>query len=275
MAAHNMIRRVLVATAGTAGLALLGVMPASAAPPSNDVIGGATVIDGVPFQDTVDTTDAGVGPNDFDLGNQCGYGGQDVPLQGSVWYRITPDVAGLRVDASASDFATAVMAATGTPGNLRVAGCGLETLTFSTTAGTSYYINVFSADLAVEGGQLSVEVTEGAPPPEVSLQVDPTGEVNPDTGVATLHGTYTCTGEAERVFVAGVFYQGDHNGTFELDDLPCAGTRSWHADVESNWTFVPGAAKVDVDLGGCLGDGCDYDSVYQKPIELEEPATRW
>ena len=41
-----------------------GIYPALAAPPDNDDIASATIIPGVPFSDTIDTSEATVAPDD-------------------------------------------------------------------------------------------------------------------------------------------------------------------------------------------------------------------
>jgi hypothetical protein len=106
----------MVAAAGTATIVLSGAAPAFAAAPSNDTIGGATVIGAVPFSETVDTTEATTDAEDAAINSQCGA----PATNGSVWYQVTAAEAGYLVDVSQSNFSAGVIVATGTPGRLAI-----------------------------------------------------------------------------------------------------------------------------------------------------------
>src|SRR5438874_12383559 len=62
----------LVAAAGTAAITLAAPTAAFAAAPSNDTIGGATVIAAVPFSETIDTSQATTDAEDSAINAQCG-----------------------------------------------------------------------------------------------------------------------------------------------------------------------------------------------------------
>src|SRR5262249_51158225 len=102
----------MVAAAGTATIALAGPAPqAFAAAPSNDTIGGATVIGAVPFSETIDTSQATTDAQDVAINSQCGA----PATNGSVWYQLTAAEAGYLVDVSQSTFSAGVIVATGSP----------------------------------------------------------------------------------------------------------------------------------------------------------------
>jgi hypothetical protein len=252
--------RALVLTTATAASVVLGALPASAAPPSHDTITGAKAIT-VPFSETVDTTEATTDAEDAAINTNCGA----PATNGSVWYTVTPSSSAFAyiVDVSRSDFTAGVIVATGTPGNLSLVTCGPQAIAFQPAAGETYYIMAFSDNPDVVGGQLSIEVTESAPPPTVSMVVNEVGRVNTRTGEATLSGTYTCEGEAEFVILQGTLSQrqGDVHvtGDFLQEDLKCGGTFDWTAQVvPQNGKFTKGLAATIAVTIGCNRIGCNF-----------------
>jgi hypothetical protein len=242
-----------------AGTAVLTAVPASAAPPSNDVITGATAITALPFAETVDTTEATTDAEDAAVNANCGA----PATNGSVWYTLTAgDSPAYVVDVSQSDFSAGVIVATGTPGNLSLLACGPLSVGFEATAGETYYLMAFSDTPEVPGGQLSIAVRESGPAPKVSMTVKDTGKVN-KAGVATLSGTYTCIGEADLVLVQGTLQQEQDDevqvrGNFEVPDLKCGGTFNWSADVTAeSGVFKKGLAATIALTAGCNALGCN------------------
>jgi hypothetical protein len=254
--------RVLGLVAVAASMVVAGALPAAAAAPSHDIIAGAKVISGVPFSETVDTTEATTDAEDAAINANCGA----PATNGSVWYSLTAgDVPAYLVDVSQSDFSAGVIVATGTPGNLSLVTCGPRSVGFEVTPGTTYYVMAFSDMPEVVGGQLNISVTEATPPPKVSMVVDEVGLVNRKTGVATVSGTYTCDGQADFTLLQGTLSQkqGDIHvtGNFELTGLECGGTLPWRAEVVSDnekVRFQRGDAATIALMVGCNRLGCNF-----------------
>jgi hypothetical protein len=245
----------------TASMVLLGALPALAAPPSNDVITGATAIPAVPFSETVDTTEATTDAEDAAINTNCGA----PATNGSVWYSLVASAPVYLVDVSQSDFSAGVIVATGTPGNLSLVTCGPQSVAFEPVAGETYYLMAFSDTPEVVGGQLSIEVIETEPAPKVSMTVNDVGRVNPRTGTATISGTYDCIGTADFTVLQGRLQQEQGStqvgGDFEQLDLACGGTFKWSAEITAeSGRFRPGLAATIALVAGCNRVGCN---VYQ------------
>jgi hypothetical protein len=255
--------RVLTMMAVTASMmAVVGALPAVAAPPSHDVIAGAKTIT-APFSETVDTREATTDEEDAAINATCGA----PATNGSVWYKVTATAPAYLADVSQSDFTAGVIVATGTPGNLSIVTCGPGSVGFETTPGTEYFLLAFSDNPDVVGGQLSFSLSEATPRPKVSMVVNEVGKVNRRTGVATVSGTYTCTGEADFVAMQGRLSQkqGDVHveGFFLQEELKCGGTFKWTADVTpESGKFQRGLAAQLSAMIGCNVLGCNfYDSL--------------
>lgn len=254
----------MVAATGTAAIALAGPAQAFAAAPSNDTIGGATVIGAVPFSETIDTSEATTDAEDAAINSQCGA----PATNGSVWYQLTAAEAGYLVDVSQSTFSAGVIVATGAPGSLAIVTCGPGSVGFAAAPGTTYYIMAFSDQPSVVGGQLTISVTAVTPPPTVSLTVDPVGTVTKQ-GTAILTGTYTCSGQADFIEIFGFLDQPvgrvTINGSFDTVVFDCDGVaHSWSAEaVAPNGTFAGGKAANFSVIFGCNALGCNFYDTQQ------------
>jgi hypothetical protein len=162
-----------------------------AAAPANDTIGGATPVS-LGFSELLDTTEATTDSDDAQLNSSCGAPATDA----SVWYVFTTSSdAQVVVDVSPSNYSAGILVGVGDPGNLQTITCGASTVTFSASAGTTYYVLAIDDqnDGSGNGGMLSISFNEAPPPPTVDITVNSVGEVNPRTGVAKISGTYTCS----------------------------------------------------------------------------------
>lgn len=250
--------RLIGLVVATASMVVLSAAPASAAPPSNDTVAGATPITTLPFTDTVDTTEATTDDQDAAVNTECGA----PATNGSVWYSLEASAPAYVVDVSRSDFAAGVIVATGTPGNLTLVACGPQSIGIEATAGETYYLMAFSDDPAVIGGQLVIDVAETDPVPKVSMTVDDVGRVNRTTGAATISGTYTCIGTADLTVVQGRLSQeqGEGNvvGDFEQPNLACGGTFDWSAEITpAIGQFKRGLAATIALTASCNLLGCN------------------
>lgn len=220
------------------------------AAPSNDTIGGATLVTSLPFNAGIDTTGATTDAQDAQVNASCGAPATNA----SVWYRYTAVAgdSGIVVDGSTSDYTVGIIVATGTPGALTNVGCGPLSVFAPVVPGTIYYVLVF--DDTGTGGNLVLTIAPAPPPPTLSLTVNPRGTVD-RTGAAHLAGTYTCT---ESTFVNMEVDLTQPVGRFSvvgfsfmtIDPATCNGSpQPWAATVTPfNGKFAGGYA-ANVTLG--------------------------
>lgn len=247
-------------------LLALQALPAIAAPPSNDTIGGATVVS-LGFSQELDTTEATTDADDAQLNESCGAPATDA----SVWYSFTAAAdGGVVVDVSQSDYSAGVLVGVGTPGSLETVACAPGAVAFTAVAGTTYYILAIDdqGDGGGNGGTLRISITEAPPAPTIEVTVDPIGRVNPRTGVAYVTGTYTCTGEVDFAFVDVEARQAV--GRFEVVgfgsvEAICDGTvHTWTATVyPENGKFAGGKAMTLTFAVACGAVECGTDYVEQ------------
>ncbi len=168
-------------------------VPAWAAAPDNDGYAGRTVIGSLPFNQTLDTSEATTDPDDAALNAYCGYPATDA----SVWYQVTAPTTGTMVlNLYQSSYSAGAVVATGSPGNWTVAGaCVSGYGTPPVVAGQTYTILAFDDqwDGGGNGGTLNISLDWGPPPPTLDITVNPSGQVDTRTGEATVSGTATCT----------------------------------------------------------------------------------
>jgi hypothetical protein len=237
MSRHWLGRAAAGATALLASTTVAAMVAPSAlaAVPTNDTLAGATVVTAFPFTDVQDVTQATTDAQDAQVNASCGA----PATEHSVWYSYTPSAdIGIDIDVSQSDFSAGVIVATGTPGALDTWACGPGEVAAPAFAGTTYYIMAFADTPGDPGGTLRLTIGEAPPPPTVEITVASRGTVNAKTGVATLHGTYTCTGGADFVDIFGELTQPVGRfvviGDFETFVYPpvCDGTaQGWSSDV--------------------------------------------
>lgn len=259
-AAIAMVTGTTVATTifATGGTAL-------AAAPTNDTYAGRTVVGAVPFNETLDTSEATTDADDVALNLDCGAPATDA----SVWYEITADADGALVaDVSNSNYTAGAIIATGTPGNFTVVACAPDAVGWSTTAGETYTVLVFDDqfDGGGNGGTLNLTIDVAPPVPTIDVTVNPTARFNTKTGAATVTGTVTCEGGTDFAFLevelaqnVGRFTVRGFNGT----DIACDGeTRPWSLDIfGDNGKFAGGkAASITFAMAcGAIDCGIDFE----------------
>ncbi len=122
-------------------LALLAFRPmlVGAAAPVNDDIASATMIGGLPFSDTLDTSEATASASD--PYSECTYN----YLEATVWYVFTPsqDVL-VETSTAGSSYSTVLQIFSGSPDNLFYLGCAARngSLLATLSAGTTYYFMI-------------------------------------------------------------------------------------------------------------------------------------
>jgi len=148
-------------------MSLSSVQPAYAAGPSNDNFASATVISALPFDDSVNVSEATT--ESEEPASACAYYGAKY----TVWYSFTPTTSGSISAYFPIDHFTAVLAVyrgnslTGlTEVVCRIFGGGEEQATFHAEAGTTYYFQAGSFDGEVGDGSMQLRV--GVTPPPVA-----------------------------------------------------------------------------------------------------------
>ena len=252
------MKRIAIPSSAVLLFTFMFATPVLAAAPSNDEFAGATVIAGLAYNETLDTTEATTDAADAELNATCGAPATDA----SVWYAFTPaaDI-GVLVDTTGSDYPAGVIVATGSPGAFDpVITCGPGMVGFFATAGTTYYLLVFDdqEDGVGNGGSLVLSVTEAPPPPEIDINVDPVGTFNPQTGSVTLTGTVTCT-DGAFAFVEVQLTQQVGRFTvrgFSFFEIACDGTaQPWTVEVSGETGLFKGGHAVAV----TFGQACNFD----------------
>ena len=249
--------------AAVLGLVLVGASPrAHAAAPGNDTYGGRTVVSGIPFTDTLDTTEATSDADDADLNATCGAPATDA----SIWYEITPSTsAGMVVDVSQSSYSAGAIVATGAPGNWALERCAPGGVGWNAVAGTTYTILVFDDQLdgAGNGGNTVVNIDVIPPPPSIDITVNPTAKFT-STGSAIVSGTVTCDSTAEfaelDTFLTQQVGRVKINGS-GFTDLTCDGTsRPWSAEVVADNGVFKGGKAASVSFAFACGVfECGFD----------------
>ncbi len=134
-----LLRSVVVGALVMSAVALGG--SASAAPPANDDIGGAVVInEPLPFSSTQSTLEATTSADETALQSFCG----SPAFEHAVWFTATPTQDEIvAVDVSASDYGAGILILTGTPGNLSPVNCQPSRISGPATGGQTYFVVVF------------------------------------------------------------------------------------------------------------------------------------
>jgi hypothetical protein len=249
-------------------LASLGLAgPVLAAEPDNDTYTGRVSIGSIPWEATIDTTEATTAAVDDELDQQC-----DAPAtDASVWYEHQAASDGaLLFETLEADYSVGIFVATGAPGSLSLVTCGAFNVSFPTVAGETYSIVVFDfqEDGFGNGGVASLRLRELPPPPELEFTISPTGSFNAVTGSATIRGTVTCTGgdeysksfiDVQATQVVGRFRLNGYGGT----TFTCDGSeQQWAAEVFSDQgKFGGGKASVRAFGFVCTESGCDEQEV--------------
>ena len=228
-------------------LTVLEAQAALAIPPSNDNFNNATVISGLPFDDSLDTTDATRAADDPD----CSGAGDGH----SVWYVFTPSAdTDVLASTSGSDYDTTLSAYTGPRTSLNQVACnddsdGLQSrIAFQALAGTTYHLMVASFDDG-DGGNLVLSVAVAPPPLRMHISIARRGSVT-GVGIARIHGTLTCSRTASPIDLLGSLRQqrgvSVTLGYFD-GSVNCPGTITWSAIVIGETGFYGrGSARATV-----------------------------
>jgi uncharacterized protein DUF6299 len=236
--------RVLLAALAAAALALSVTTPVLAQAPSNDDFDNAMAIAELPFSDSLNTAEATTAADDPDCAGRSH----------TVWYVFTP-ASDVEVSANTfgSDYDTTLSAYTGARGALTQIACNDDSgslqsrISFAATGGVTYHLMVGSFDES-PGGNLQFTIQELPPRLTLGLTIDPTGSVS-RAGVATVHGTVTCSRDAPGIFILGTIRQQVSKkvaavATYSAT-VDCTDTSAWSASAAGETApFKRGDAQV-------------------------------
>lgn len=270
----HFIRMVAVAAVtATTALLSVGLSSAMAAPPDNDMIGGATAVS-LGYSQQLDTTEATTDAEDAAINSDCGAPATDA----SVWYAYTASSdGGAVVNVSSSSYSAGVIVATGSPGSLDLLTCGPGAVAFGASAGTTYYILAIDDqfDGGGNGGTLRISLNEAPPPPTLDVSTYPTGTVDGATGVATISGTITCSNaDFVSVFAGleqriGVRATVSGFGGFFADGSTCNGMpQPWTAEIVPDSGKFAGGKSASFTYGFACGTLMCADSYSQQTVKL-------
>lgn len=248
------VRLVLAVMLIVSGLLATTAGAASAAAPSNDRFGQATVISSLPFSDQVDTTEATRGdadPNCVDDGH-------------TVWYSFSPSASGeIFATTRGSDYDTTLSVYTGDREDLILIACnddfdgGTSAVQFEVLVGSTYYLMAGSY-AGNGGGTLELTVDEFEP-----LAIDLTitgGRLDPRTGDAFVRGTVTCSAPiaAARIGIHLRQRRGDSidigRGSATVDCDTAVG--KWRGLVLGRRALQPGWARIIAWIDVCGDASC-------------------
>ncbi len=264
-------RRLAAVLAAALTMLTISGAPASAAPPGNDVYGGAVVVASLPFSASLDTSEATTDADDVAI-NVCGAPAMDA----SVWYSLTSatDDAYL-ADVTASSYSAGVFVATGGPGSFEVLACGPGGAAWQASAGETYSILVIDdqSDGGGNGGAMELTIDVAPPPPELDVTVNSTASFDSKTGSALLSGTIRCGADAQFAFLEAQLTQRVGRlliRGFGGTDVTCDGTtRPWTIEVVGDNGLFKGGKSASATFAAACGIAFCSEYFNESSIQLK------
>jgi hypothetical protein len=237
--------------------------------PTNDDFDNATVIESLPFSDTVDTTLGTLAADD--PRTPC----WSPPLS-TVWYSYTPSQSmPVGFDTSGSVANSSITVYTGERGALTFVGCGWNAFGFHALAGVTYHIMVTN-DIYGGTGVMQFHARQG--PTVTGLTINRTATVNNASGVATISGTISCDLNASAT-VSGTLRQKLNRytvitGSYSMT-TPCTPSgNGWSAQViGNNGPFGGGQAGADATGTACLDPDGYGGGLVCTPLSASQTVT--
>jgi hypothetical protein len=220
--------------------------------PRSDNFDRAKAVSALPFDTTVDVTDATQAEDDPSCRN-TGH---------TVWFKFTPD-SDVRLIARvrARKAAEWVSVWTGERGALTEVECGAYRPIFEAAAGTTYYFMVGTYGNR-RGGEIRFRLAEAPPPPTIDVAVDPEVTVNSQTEEVTVSGTVTCSSDSQYSEFYGSVRQLDDDRHFITAwfydyDYECDGTaHSWSVTELGDGVFIDGPGLLQIEAYACSRIEC-------------------
>jgi len=243
--------------------------------PANDEFADATIVQALPFEDSVE-----MAGSDPDAGDPRGCGVVASAPSTSVWYAFTPaQDTQVAVDTGEPyPYPWTVAAFTGPRGALARVACAERRLSFTARAGVPYHVMIGSTFGFIGPGfggndpaslPLHVSFT-GRPPLRIGVVLARQGEIDPWTGSIVISGTARCSRPAE-IVVSGRLRPISRRGRDTAQEFEatfqCDGVTPWSAVVESprepsrRGTFKGGPAEVTFHATGVPPDDPDEHAV--------------
>jgi hypothetical protein len=258
------MRRGVIVLGASIALLIGNVSGAAAAPPDNDRFGFPTIVRRVPFQGSVDTSEATTARTDPD----CAGNGH------SVWFRYRARENGRLMASVLADYDATLSVYTGRRDNLRRVACHDDPpeVVFRATAGTIYHLMIASFGDS-EGGNATL-IVDRAGPVEVDARFN-RGVVEPRTGDVVVHGQISCR-RTQGVEVSVIVRQRTADGIIAAGSgglifTDCDGTyHAFDTLVLGDRAFDPGWARVIIRAGGCNPISCRL-AEFNDVVELVAP----
>ena len=221
-------------------------------PPANDDFDNATVVGGVPFDDSMFTAGATTAADDPSCNGNAH----------SVWYAFTPtrDLP-VKADTSGSDYTTSLGVYTGSRGALSQVACASSPaqVAFNASANTTYFFMVASA-AGGPGGTLVFHVSEG--PPTMTASLTGTGTLVAKGAAVDVEFVYSCFPELSGGMVVNLTQRVGGNrlatGFGTARDFVCdtAEHTTTVRVIAKNLAFRKGDAVGEGTFEGCSPGGC-------------------
>ena len=235
------------------GSVLAGAPPALAVVPPNDDVADATVIQSIPFTDSVDNADATIEEGERQA--------LECFITRTVWYAYTPDETGfLDANTFGSDFNTQLTVYASTGGSVcnddvlgGNAGSLQSQVVFEAVAGTTYLFQVGGCcnEQSTLSGTIVFNLSRSEGPSQLEDIALDGATIDPRTRMVTVTGTVTCSdGVPKRVAVEVIARQrrGQQGTTGAgATTLTCDGETPWTTVFEANeGRFRPGRASFEI-----------------------------
>jgi hypothetical protein len=227
----------------TAFTRILVRTPPPPPPPNDDFAGAIILAPALPVSTSQDTSSATTAPDDpFCVGNAA-----------SVWFGFTaPANMTIEADTSGSNYDTTLSVYRGSRGALTQLACNDNSdgtfqsrIRIQASAGVTYFF-MAAAFPGNMGGLLSFHVKEGPRPLTIAPSIFRFGTVESSTGSAQLSGAVVCS-RPTYVSISGQLRQSHGGATltgFFGTFMPCDGTTSWSAVVQTSLALFHGRAAA-------------------------------
>jgi hypothetical protein len=268
---YRTIRAIAIAGLLVTGLAAAPVSAAEPAP-ANDDIGSPTVIGGLPYTDTIDTTGATSGATDPASCWWSDFGADSA----TVWYSWTaPESGPIGAASWGSDYDTTLYVGTANgAGGIDVLVCSDDTRSlqaaarFDAVAGETYLIAIGASPWSeTTGGELVFTLDVGPAAQSADVEFDANGAFT--KGTVSFSGTVSCGAEAglSSLLVVELSQFGGSRetaaGTAFLDIYGCPGEDiPFEIEVPATFGhFHPGAGVAQVIWVACNDFECANETV--------------
>jgi hypothetical protein len=255
-----MVRRIAIPCLVSMAVAGLGGA-AMAAAPSNDDRGSATVVGAVPFDDSVDTSDATEQANDPDC----------IPTSKTVWYSFTPDTTRRYAATTVgSSFDTTLTVGHVTGGGLDIVDCnddfsGLTSaISWEATAGEEYLIMAGELGGGGAGGSLEFQIRQAPARPTIAVTVNDRATLTP-LGGAIIRGRLRCTRASEAELTVIGRQDAGRIIVRGIGERQVACDSRWRIRIaDEDFRFARGKLRITARAQACNSSSCAGTTVRKR-----------